>query len=330
MPPITVLRASQAPPNTGELGQAMRMIGEDLAEAETLRQNRQLTTMVLSELGLGKDVDEIMGMVSTFQPQERGGLGGILSGLGQRFGGGADLSGFANLGLQERAKDRVTPLQQETLDIRKGEAEARKAYWEARASAPKQSEVQELMAEGYDAGQARDILDIKHGLKPRASATRSYEKMDDISKLQYLTRLEETAAGQYFGIEGGNAQPKMPKVWDWVQTEKSKLKILGGGPPETKPSAQSRTEAAPSVSLTSPTAPVATGVAESRRTFEQRVFREVFPEETRPRNETYTEAKALESIWDELTEDERVSAYRKIAVEGWTGEEVLNAFNSAR
>lgn len=326
MPPITVLSASQTPPNTGELGQAMRMIAEDLAKAETLRQNRQLTSMVLSELGRGSSVDEIMGRVSTFQPEQRGGLGGLVSGLGRRFGGGADLSGFANLGLKQRAD-------QPGLDIRQKEAKARTAYWQGRASIPKQSEIQELMAEGYDAGQARDILDIKHGLKPRASATRTYDQMDDISKLNYLTRLEETAAGQYFGIEGGNEQPRMPKVFHWVQEQKSKLGILGGGGTPEKVKVQESevpfTRTPGDISLTAPTSPVQTQKKDEGN-FTHRVYMEVFPEETRPRNETYTEAKVLESIWDELTEDERVSAYRKIAVEGWTGQEVLDAFENAR
>jgi len=64
--------------------------------------------------------------------------------------------------------------------------------------------------------------------------------------------------------------------------------------------------------------------------FTQRVFDEVLsslPKGTST-NPIYIQGNivAQSSIWKELTEDERVDAYRRIAIEGWTGEEVIEAW----
>lgn len=62
--------------------------------------------------------------------------------------------------------------------------------------------------------------------------------------------------------------------------------------------------------------------------FDARVFNEVLPLATRPRWEIYKEAAKLRDIWSELTEEEGVSAYKKIAIDGWSGEEFLAAWKA--
>ncbi len=42
------------------------------------------------------------------------------------------------------------------------------------------------------------------------------------------------------------------------------------------------------------------------------------------------EVSKLVTIWDELTTEEKISVYRKIAVEGWTGSEILSRFKNAK
>lgn len=65
--------------------------------------------------------------------------------------------------------------------------------------------------------------------------------------------------------------------------------------------------------------------------FQNRVNKEVMTNIKNPvkRMEVYQEAIKLKPIWSELTEDEKISAYKKLA-EGWTGEEVVTAFRNAR
>ena len=95
-----------------------------------------------------------------------------------------------------------------------------------RVGEKKISETEQLKSEGYNADDIKLIRDIKHGIKPRASARNKYENMDDIEKMTFLLKLEATALGPYFGMEYGNKEPIEPKVYDWVQKEKTKLEIL--------------------------------------------------------------------------------------------------------
>ena len=63
---------------------------------------------------------------------------------------------------------------------------------------------------------------------------------------------------------------------------------------------------------------------------DRRIEDEVLSKSTIPRSKVYAEAAKLKDIWGQLTEQEKVSAYSRIAIDGWTGDEVVAAFNNAR
>ena len=105
-----------------------------------------------------------------------------------------------------------------------------------------------------------------------------------------------------------------------------------GLPPAPKPKTAPippRSPAAKKAALSGPPPSKVAGEKAKNDAVDNRIFNEVFPNEKRPRFETYQEARALKEIWEELTDDEKVSAYQKIAIEGWSGAEVVAAFRNA-
>lgn len=109
---------------------------------------------------------------------------------------------------------------------------AQTQYYQAGAKArlqPKKTKIQELMAEGYSLKEARMIRDISHGLKPRASNRKQYDNMSDVEKMNFLSTLKQRAEGQYYGVEGGNVEPRQPKLLKWVNEELGNLPILKRG-----------------------------------------------------------------------------------------------------
>lgn len=87
------------------------------------------------------------------------------------------------------------------------------------------TETQKIMREGFTQSEARDILKIRYGQKPRSSARLRYEEMGDVEKLKYLTTEKIKAEGQYFGIEGGRKQAQDPQALAWANSELEKLSI---------------------------------------------------------------------------------------------------------
>jgi len=85
------------------------------------------------------------------------------------------------------------------------------------------TKIQEYMAEGYTSDEATMIRDIHFGKEPRASSRLTYDKMTNTEKMKYLLGLKTTAEGQYFGIEGGNVEPRDPNVRAWAIQELEKL-----------------------------------------------------------------------------------------------------------
>lgn len=89
--------------------------------------------------------------------------------------------------------------------------------------APKLTERQKLRTEGYSDEEIRRIRDIKHGIKPRASSTKTYNSMDLPTKAKYLATERTKAEGQYFGVEGGNVEARQPEYLEWILKEQKKV-----------------------------------------------------------------------------------------------------------
>lgn len=115
---------------------------------------------------------------------------------------------------------------------------AQSQYYQAAAKTKSETKIGELLREGYSLDQARLIRDISHGLKPRASARKKYENMDDVEKMNFLSTLKQRAEGQYYGVEGGNMEPRQPKLLKWVNAELAKLQTLSGPAEADEPQTQ--------------------------------------------------------------------------------------------
>jgi hypothetical protein len=109
-------------------------------------------------------------------------------------------------------------------------------------------------------------------------------------------------------------------------------KVLGIKTPI--PKARDRTQQPSSAGTQVLKAPPPSKVAGEKRVnavVDKRIQSEVMAKIRDPRGrlKVYIEAAKLKSIWGELTDEEKVSAYKKLA-EGWTGDEVVAAFKNAR
>ncbi len=93
-------------------------------------------------------------------------------------------------------------------------------------SIPKPTETQKLRQEGYGPEEIKRIRDIKHGIKPRASSTKTYESMSPTEKAKYLATERAKAEGQYFGIEGGNPVARQPEYLEWILKEQKKVNAI--------------------------------------------------------------------------------------------------------
>ncbi len=90
--------------------------------------------------------------------------------------------------------------------------------------------IEEFTAQGYDEETAQLAFDIKNGIKPRPSTIKAYNELDPVAQAKFLSSLEQTAKGPYFGIEGGNEKPLMPRLDTWIQGQKKLNPIFGGTP----------------------------------------------------------------------------------------------------
>lgn len=100
---------------------------------------------------------------------------------------------------------------------------------EVARGAPKLTESQQLQTEGYSSEEIRRIRDIKHGIEPRATSRITYDNMTTVEKAKYLATERQKAEGQYFGIEGGNKEPRQPDYLAWVLKEQEKVRQELGG-----------------------------------------------------------------------------------------------------
>lgn len=92
-------------------------------------------------------------------------------------------------------------------------------YWTDRDYTPK--EAQDF---------ARLAAAISAGFKPRASIRKNYDNMDDVAKLDFLTKMKKRAQGQYFGVEEGYEKAVDQNTLAWVEAELQKLPMLAGQP----------------------------------------------------------------------------------------------------
>lgn len=193
MPPVKLLPSARPHPFAGANTQAFMKILQTLGQFESIRQKRMLDSDILSVLERGGGIDEIAGVVQEHQtPTFSSGVKGLFQRIAAPF---AQQPGRG-------ITDMIT----------------------AQALRPRaKTEIQKLTEEGYAPEEAKMIRDISHGLKPRASSRQQYENMTDTEKLDFLSKVKQRAEGQYYGIEGGNVQPRDPKLLDWALRELNKL-----------------------------------------------------------------------------------------------------------
>jgi hypothetical protein len=106
---------------------------------------------------------------------------------------------------------------------------------------PKLTKRQQLKAEGYSPEEVRRIMDIEHGLEPRASSLKTYNALDLPGKMKYLSTERQRAEGQYFGIEGGNPKPREPGYLKWILKEQGKVEKAMGQKSDLTPAGQDPT-----------------------------------------------------------------------------------------
>ncbi len=216
--------------------QAITGILQLMGQAEKVRKDRQSLDRVATAIAGGASTIEAITAVAQQQPQFGTGLQGLLQKIGGAFqpqGGGGTRQNILQMIIGEKLKQALAPPAKPTIaEQRAAEARKTKAVpgtpeFERIAEGPaKPTKIQELLNEGYSRQEARMIRDISHGLKPRASARKQYENMGDVEKRDFLSKLRQRAEGQYYNIEGGNIEPRQPKLLAWVEQEEAKLPIV--------------------------------------------------------------------------------------------------------
>jgi len=109
-----------------------------------------------------------------------------------------------------------------------------------------QQSVQEYMELGYDKKKAAEFARmeklISAGMEPRKSSRRTYEGMTDVEKLDFLSNLKQRGEGPYFGVAGGNKEPRQPKLVNWANNEITKLSMFQKREGKSTPSVTPATE----------------------------------------------------------------------------------------
>lgn len=215
MPPVVTLGPRQIDPLAGQNIAAFRKILQTLGESETLRRRKMLSSDILGILQGGGDPETIMqdiaGIVQAHQqPQFDTGLQGLLQRIAAPFAQ-APGAGITDALIIQALKPQP------------------------------RTEIQKLTAEGYTPQEAKMIRDISHGIKPRASVRLTYDKMTEIEKLDWLTKLKQRAEGQYYGTEE-KIKVREPKVLDWANKELEKLSIYRPEAIEGEPSDEAENE----------------------------------------------------------------------------------------
>lgn len=193
MPGVQILPSAQPHPFAYQNTQAFTMILQTLGQYEGIRQKRMMNIDILSVLSRGGGAEDIAGVVQAHQkPQFDTGIRGVLQRIAAPFAQppGAGITG-------EMVAQAIKPQQK--------------------------TKIQELIDEGYTFEEARLARDISLGFEPRASSRLTYDNMTEVEKLKWLTDLKAKAEGQYYGIEGGNVEPRDPKLLDWTLRELNKL-----------------------------------------------------------------------------------------------------------
>jgi len=214
--------------NLQQTSQAIAGILQTLGAAEQVRRERQqLDTITRAIAGGATTIEAINTAVNQAKkPQFGTGIQGILQRISGAFqpspGGGIEQS-IQQMTIGQRLKQVLMP--KEPFTLRPGQTRFTGAG-ERLAGLEKPTKIQELVNEGYSREEAQMIRDISHGLKPRASARKKYEGMDDVEKMSFLSTLKQRAEGQYYGVEGGNVKPRQPKLLKWVNEELGKLPML--------------------------------------------------------------------------------------------------------
>lgn len=215
--------------------QAMEGLLQTLGAFEqTRRERQQLDTITRAIAGGATTIEAINTAVNQAKKTQFGtGIQGILQKIGgiyQPQGGGDIRQSIQQMIIGQRLKQALMPKAQIPSGLEPDKftvgPEGGVTQTFARPKAEKETKVAELIREGYSPEEARMIRDISHGLKPRASARKKYEGMDDVEKMSFLSTLKQRAEGQYYGVEGGNVQPRQPKLLKWVNEELAKLPML--------------------------------------------------------------------------------------------------------
>jgi len=104
-------------------------------------------------------------------------------------------------------------------------------------SEPEMSDAQTLAKEGYTPEEIKRIMDIKHGIEPRAGAVKDYNNMSTPDKAKYLATERTKAEGHYFAALTAEAkaagtkppEPRQPEYLEWILKEQAKVnKALKG------------------------------------------------------------------------------------------------------
>lgn len=105
---------------------------------------------------------------------------------------------------------------------------------------PKLTKRQQLKQEGYNPEEVRRIMDIEHGLEPRASSRTTYDQMTLPEKAKYLSTERERAEGQYYGTPD-QLEVRQPKYLKWILKEQAKVEKAMGQKSDLTPAGQDPT-----------------------------------------------------------------------------------------
>lgn len=215
--------------------QAITGILQTLGAGEQKRREREKLDRIVRAIAGGATNIEAIAEIARQEPELGTGFQGILQRIGGAFqpSPGGIQRGISETIIGARLRQALTPKTEIPEGLEPSTATVSPTGGVTRRFArPEKTKIKELTDEGYSLEEARMIRDISHGLKPRASTRKQYDNMNDVEKMSFLSTLKQRAEGQYYGVEGGNIEPRQPKLLKWVNEELGGLSILKSGAPQ--------------------------------------------------------------------------------------------------
>ena len=250
------------------------------------------------------------------------------------------MQGLQGQGMLQQLMQAGDPRYQVGLEAEK----ARRAYWEGRGQTPQTTYSTHVTEEGDKSNLPPGTVVQQNDITGQKTILERPDPEEPLGEqLRKLVSLRRAAKGTDPGSTTSRAlllamgkDVEIAELSDVIKViDEDIAKVLKKMRPKQTPSANVPDKnllTAPGIPTKGPppTRIAGDSTKTQQKDTDRRIEDEVLSKSTIPRGKVYAEAAKLKDIWGQLTEQEKVSAYSRIAIDGWTGDEVVAAFSNAR